>query len=150
MLDVRIGSVGDSSAPSRNASVQLSPTIVRPASATSERGDGHRDEELAQRQVPLALKHLALDLEAVAEEDHDQRRIRQIPTNPDWALKEIQRKPPSPTAKPTSTNRAVSDMKLRRASPDSSAPAINSPPSTATVAWKVGISLDWQLSLCSD
>ena len=43
-----------------------------------DRGDRHRDRELAQRQVPVALQHLALDLEAVPEQDHDQRHGRQI------------------------------------------------------------------------
>ena len=36
-------------------------------------GDRHRDDELAERQPPLALEHLRLHLEAVAEQDHDQR-----------------------------------------------------------------------------
>ena len=41
-------------------------------------GDRHREHELARGQVPLAFEHLALDLEAVAEQDHDQRGEREI------------------------------------------------------------------------
>ena len=41
-------------------------------------GDRHRDHELARGQVPLAFEHLALDLEAVAEQDHDQRGEREV------------------------------------------------------------------------
>ncbi len=41
-------------------------------------GDRHRDHELARGQVPLAFEHLALDLEAVAEQDHDQGGEREI------------------------------------------------------------------------
>jgi hypothetical protein len=36
------------------------------------RGQRHRDDELAQRQPPGGLQHLGLDLEPVAEQDHDQ------------------------------------------------------------------------------
>ena len=45
--------------------------------------------------------------------------------------------PPSPRANPTSTKSAVSDRKLRFASPDSSAPTTRRPPSTATATSKV-------------
>ena len=41
------------------------------------RGDRHRDDERAQRHVPFAAEHLGLDLEAVAEQDHDERDDRQ-------------------------------------------------------------------------
>jgi len=43
-----------------------------------QRGHRHRHDELAQRQVPVALQHLAVDLEAVAEQDHDQRHVREV------------------------------------------------------------------------
>ena len=36
------------------------------------RGDRHADRQLAQGQAPVALQELALDLQSVAEEDHDQ------------------------------------------------------------------------------
>ena len=36
-------------------------------------GDRHGQDQLARRQPPLALEHLGLDLDAVAEQDHDQR-----------------------------------------------------------------------------
>ena len=38
----------------------------------------HRHHELAQRQPPGRLQHLGLDLEPVAEQDHDQRDDRQV------------------------------------------------------------------------
>jgi hypothetical protein len=38
-----------------------------------DRRDWHRDGELAQWQLPLALQQFPLDLQAVAEQDHDQR-----------------------------------------------------------------------------
>ena len=38
-----------------------------------DRGQRHREHELAQRQTPVLLEHLAVNLEAVAEQDHDQR-----------------------------------------------------------------------------
>ena len=41
-------------------------------------GQRHRHHELAQRQPPLRLQHLGLDLEPVAEQDHDQRDDRQV------------------------------------------------------------------------
>ena len=77
-LEESTGSVGDSSAPSRNASVQYRSMRAWAASATIARGDRHREDELAQRQAPLALQHLAVDLESVAEEDHDQRDLREL------------------------------------------------------------------------
>ena len=40
--------------------------------------DRHRQRELAERQVPGLLEHLGLDLEAVAEQDHDQREHREV------------------------------------------------------------------------
>ena len=43
------------------------------------RRDRHRQHELAQRQAPRLLQHLGLDLEPVAEQDHDQRDDRQRP-----------------------------------------------------------------------
>ena len=72
------GSVGDSSAPSRQASSQPSPTTQCATSATSAPVIGIAERELAERQVPRLLEHLGLDLEAVAEQDHDQRDDRQV------------------------------------------------------------------------
>jgi hypothetical protein len=43
-----------------------------------DRGDRHPDRQLAQWQLPVALQQLAVHLQAVAEEDHDQRHCRQI------------------------------------------------------------------------
>ena len=72
------GSVGDSSAPEQAG--------LEPAEADDpvrddrdqRAGDRHRERELAERQVPRLLEHLRLDLEAVAEQDHDQRDDREV------------------------------------------------------------------------
>ena len=48
-------------------------------------GERHREHELPERQVPGLLKHLLLHLEAVAEQDHDQRDHRE-------ALDELRRR----------------------------------------------------------
>ena len=72
MFEVSTGSVGESSAPSSNDSVHVSPINRCAATATMPGGERHRDSELAQRQMPRALQHLPLHLQAVAKEDHDQ------------------------------------------------------------------------------
>ena len=72
-LEDSTGSVGASSAPSRKLSVQPRPVERVRRERDDRGGDRHRDDELAERQPPLALEHLRLDLEPVAEQDHDQR-----------------------------------------------------------------------------
>ena len=42
-----------------------------------DRGERHRQHELAERQVPGRLEHLLLDLEAVAEQDQHERHHRE-------------------------------------------------------------------------
>ncbi len=118
------GSVGESSAPSRK---RLGPAQARSSRARaarrSMRGDRHRDRELAQRQLPVALQQLAVHLEAVAEQDHDQRDRREV-VDEAGARLEVQdaerrlRRAGSRRAR----TRAVSESMLRRARPDSSAP----------------------------
>ena len=80
------GSVGESSAPRRNDSVQSRSVSACVATATSAAVMRHREHELAQGQVPLLLEQLRLHLEPVAEQDQDQaRRSRASATKPDSA-----------------------------------------------------------------
>ena len=72
------GSVGESSAPSRNDSVHDNDGQRVRHQGDEDAGDRHREHELAQRQPPRALQHLALDLEPVAEQDHDQGDDREV------------------------------------------------------------------------
>ena len=89
------------------------------ASRDDRAGDRHRQHELAQRQLPRRLEHLGLDLEPVAEQDHDQRDDREV-VHEARARRRTRAppSPPSPSTKPASTNSAVSDRNERRASPD--------------------------------
>ena len=77
-LEESTGSVGDSSAPTRKLSVQPSPVSQCVATRDDHARQRHRDDELAQRQPPGLLQHLGLDLEPVAEQDHDQRDEREV------------------------------------------------------------------------
>ena len=72
-LDDSTGSVGESSAPTRKLSVQLRSVTHVGGHGHEPGGDRHRQHELAEREVPGRLEHLGLDLEAVAEQDQDQR-----------------------------------------------------------------------------
>ena len=72
------GSVGDSSAPTRKASVHVRSMSALRRQRDDDGGDRHGEHELAQRQVPGPLQHLGVDLEAVAEEDEHERRDRQV------------------------------------------------------------------------
>ena len=78
MLEVSTGSVGESRAPIRKDSVQENPISSVRGDGDDRRRDRHRQHELAHGQTPLALEHLALDLQPVAKQDHDQRDERQI------------------------------------------------------------------------
>ncbi len=77
-LDDSTGSVGASSAPSRKHSVQVRSVSSRAHERDDPRGQWHRQHQLAQRQMPVVHQHLLLDLEAVTEQDHDQRHGRQV------------------------------------------------------------------------
>ena len=77
----------------------------------------------------MGLEHLALDLEAVAKQDHDQRDGGQIGDEPAAGVEAAARpKPPRPSTNPVTTNTAVSDTKLRPATPETSAPATSTTP----------------------
>ena len=94
-------------------------------------GDRHAERELAHRQPPRLLQHLGLDLEPVAEQDHDQRDRREVLDERRLGVEASTSRPPSPSTKPATTKTAVIDRKLRCASPEASAPTISSPPKTS-------------------
>ena len=77
-LEDSTGSVGDSSAPSRNDSVHVRSVTACVTSATSTHVIGIARISLRAGQPPLALEHLALDLDPVAEQDHDQGDGREL------------------------------------------------------------------------
>ena len=87
------------------------------------RRERHREHELAQREVPGLLEHLLVDLEAVAEQDQDQRHDARPWTKPEVGSNSSTSVPPSPRANPAITNTAASETKLRPASPEMSAPS---------------------------
>ena len=130
MLEVSTGSVGDEQRAEQEASVQSG----RSAGAWRARqcgGQRHREDELAQRQVPGALQHLALDLQAVPEEDHDQRDERQIRRrSPSGAEVEHFEAAVAQHEAREHEQRGQRE-KLRRARPDRSAPRMSSAPKTA-------------------
>ena len=71
------GSVGESRAPTQEG---LGPAEVRERvgrQGHQHAGERHGEHELPERQVPRLLEHLLLHLEAVAEQDHDQRDHRE-------------------------------------------------------------------------
>ena len=71
------GSVGDSSAPTRNDSVQPRSVSACVATATSTAVSGIASTSLRSGRCHAALQHLRLHLEPVAEQDQDQRDHRQ-------------------------------------------------------------------------
>ena len=125
-LEESTGSVGDSSAPTRNASVQVrSVSALRRRARRSRAVIGIATTSLRSGRCHARLQHLGLDLEPVAEEDHDRarrRRGRATKRRPrvdvEHAEAALRR-----ARSPASTKTAVSDRNERRARPDSSAPA---------------------------
>ena len=82
-LEDSTGSVGDSSAPSRNDSVQRGRSARARPRATIAAVIGIASTSLRSGRCHCALQHLALDLEPVAEQDHDRARRSPAPaTNP--------------------------------------------------------------------
>jgi len=96
------------------------------------RRDRHAHDKFAQRQASLRPQELAFKLEAVTEEDHDQHNRREVRDKPDLASNRSTPVAPFPRANPATTNSAASDRMLRFASPETSAPATSSRPSTPT------------------
>ena len=145
-LEESTGSVGESSAPSRNDSAHDSEVSACAASATRTPVIGIAEHELAQRQPPRALQHLALDLEPVAEQDHDQGDRPRGPVYERTAGVEVRCtfSPPSPSTKPATTNSAASERNDRCATPDSSAPRTSSTANTRTVVLKSSTGIESQ------
>ena len=135
--ELSTGSVGESSAPTRKLSVHVrSVTHVR-GHGDDPAGHRHPDRKVARRQVPRALQHLGLDLQPVAEQDHDQRDDRELAHEARLGVEvEHAQSPPWPSTNPVITNSAVSDRKLRCAIPDRSAPPTRQAPNTTTAVSK--------------
>ena len=93
---------------------------------------GIASDELAQRQVPRLLEHLGLDLEAVAEQDHDQRDDREVADEPDVR---VEARAPEPARRRARTRRARTAPSATGSCgarcPESSAPPTSSAPSTS-------------------
>ena len=132
------GSVGDSSAPTQEAlrpatgrSARLAPARRSPRSSASPIAS------LRSGRCHARLEHLALDLEPVAEQDHDQRDDRERRRRtPSAGRSRAPRARRARARTRRATNSAVSDRKLRCAIPDSSAPPTSSAPSTTTAVSK--------------
>ena len=117
-LEDSTGSVGESSAPSRNDCVQDSEVSRCAADSDDHGGQRHRQGELSQRQPPVLLEHLAVDLQPVAEQDHDQGDRREVgdERGSRVEVKTFGRRRCRAT-KPTRTNIAVSERKLSPRNP---------------------------------
>src|SRR5829696_682819 len=127
----RTGSVGDSSAPSRKASVQPRSVSALIASATSTAVSG-----IASTSLRSGRCHAFCNISA-STSSPSRKRISTSAitasacTKSERGSRSSTSNPPCPSTNPATTNTGASDRKLRRASPDSSAPIINIPPNTA-------------------
>ena len=135
-LEESTGSVGDSSAPSRNDSVHDRSVSAWATSATSAPVIGIAERELAHRQPPRLLQHLGLDLEPVAEQDHDQRDRGELLDEPGLGVELEHAEAALAEHEPATTKTAVIDRKLRCATPEARAPTISSAPKTSAAASK--------------
>ena len=78
-VEVTTGSVGESTAPSRNASAQLrSGNSSFAAERQQAEGDRHRDHQRPRRRAPVAAEQLAVDDEPVGDQGQDQRQLDQL------------------------------------------------------------------------
>ena len=135
-LEDSTGSVGDSSAPSSSPSVQLNPASQWPAAAMITAVSG-----IASTSLRSGRRQWLWSISASTSRPSRNRitisaTVARSVTNPLRALSVSTPKPPWPSAKPASTNAAVSVTKLRRATPEISAPATSNTPSTSTVVPK--------------
>src|SRR4051794_5120345 len=131
-LDDSTGSVGDSSAPSRNASVHERSVNAAAATATMAAVIG-----IASTSLRSGRCHSVRSISASTSSPSRNRittsaTTASVATNPPVASNCSTSKPPSPRTTPTSTNRAVSDSMLRRAMPETSAPPTSSAPNTVS------------------
>ena len=121
-LEERTGSVGDSSAPSRNDSVQVRSvmTCVATAMMIAVSGIARTSLRSGRRQCFWSISP------STSRPSRNRITIRATvaspPTNDDRASRWMTSVTPGPSPKPIRTNSAVSDRKLRPASPDTSAP----------------------------
>src|SRR5919199_5947396 len=131
-LEDSTGSVGDSSAPSRNASVHdrsvsaaaVTATIAAVmgiASTSLRSGRCHSRRSISPSTSSPSRNRITTSATTASTD-----------TKPPVASKRRTSRPPWPSTTPTSTNRAVSETKLRRAIPDTSAPPTRSAPSTVS------------------
>src|SRR3954451_24994037 len=135
-LDDSTGSVGDRSAPTRNDSVQSRSVSALVAQATSTHVIGIARASLrnGSRQARWSI--------SCSTSSPSRKRIRiratvaRPLTKPEPASKCSSSRPPSPSTNPATTKTAVSERKLRRATPAMSAPSTSRPPRATTVSLK--------------
>ena len=129
--DDSTGSVGESSAPSRNASVQPRSVSALVASATSTAVSGMASTSLRAGRCQAVWSISASTSSPSRNRMTTRATTASVATKPPRGSKVRTSRPPSPSTKPATTNSAVSDTKLRRATPASRAPTISSAPNTA-------------------
>ena len=125
------GSVGDSSAPSRNASVHPRPTSACAQTAISAPVIG-----MARASLRSGSRQAVCSISASTSSPSRNRitisaTVASALTKPDVGSNSSTPSPPCPSANPTSTNTAVSERNDRRATPDRTAPIISSAPNTS-------------------
>ncbi len=77
--EVTTGSVGESTAPSRKASAQLSSENSTLAQRARNRSvSGMRHQQCANRRAPVDLEPLPVDQQPIGEQGHDQRQLDQV------------------------------------------------------------------------
>src|SRR5690242_16236470 len=128
------GSVGERSAPTSSDSVQSSEVTAWVTAATSTAVSG-----MAMASARAGTRHARWSISASTSSPSRKRitisaTVASPWTNPEWGSKSSTPMAPLPSRKPATTNTAVSDRKLRRATPAISAPSTSSPPKTAAVS----------------
>ena len=126
----RTGSVGDSSAPTRNASVHVSPISSLVASATTTAVSGIAAISLRAGRCQLERTMSPSTSRPSRSRITISATVARSATNAESRVKSSTPMPPLPSMNPATTNTPASDTKLRLTSSESSAPAISSPPST--------------------
>ena len=77
--EVTTGSVGESTAPRRNASAQVSSgKSALPASASRTQRQRHGEDERARERAPVGAQELGLDEQPVGEEREDERELDEV------------------------------------------------------------------------
>ena len=135
-LEDSIGSVGDSSAPTQEGRGPVeADRAACAASATTPAGDRHADP----RACAAGPRHsLCSSSPSILSPSRNRITISATSassvTKPDRALKSSTSKPPSPSASPASTYSGVIARKLRRVTPEPSAPITSSAPNTSAAS----------------